>query len=423
MNIMLLSVSVWSGNVTDITPETRDFFHWLSALIAIPAVAYAGQPFFRSALDRAAQRARSTWMCRSRSGVMLAVGMSLVETINHAEHAYFDSAVMLLFFLLCGRYLDRAMRRAHPRGGRQSGRAARRDGAASWARAANSSKCRPRRCNPAIGSWCGPAIVCRPMVSSFAGTSEIDESLVTGETMRRDARVSATPPMRAASTHSGALTLRVTAAGERHAARRDRAAARSGGQNEVALRQAFRPRRAALRAGRAHGRGADADRLACWPAHRSHDALIAAIAVLIITCPCALALAVPAVQVVAAGRLFRSGVILNDGDAIERLAEVDTVVFDKTGTLTLPEARVTNAASVPADLLQLAARLALSSRAPAGGGGRPREARDQRPFRRRGRRARRGRARDSRRHGGAARESALLRCRRSRRIRRSPIRR
>src|SRR5262249_56352635 len=49
MNIMLLSVSVWSGNVTDMTPETRDFFHWLSALIALPAAAYAGHPFFQSA--------------------------------------------------------------------------------------------------------------------------------------------------------------------------------------------------------------------------------------------------------------------------------------------------------------------------------------------------------------------------------------
>src|SRR5690348_18301479 len=51
MNIMLLSVSVWSGNVTDITPETRDFFHWLAALIALPAVAYSGQPFFQSAMN------------------------------------------------------------------------------------------------------------------------------------------------------------------------------------------------------------------------------------------------------------------------------------------------------------------------------------------------------------------------------------
>ena len=89
-----------------------------------------------------------------------------------------------------------------------------------------------------------------------------------------------------------------------------------------------------------------------------------AIAVLIITCPCALALAIPAVQVVASGALFRASVILNAGDAIERLAEVDTVVFDKTGTLTLPEPRVVNAAALDPDLLQKAARLALSSRHP-----------------------------------------------------------
>ncbi len=95
-----------------------------------------------------------------------------------------------------------------------------------------------------------------------------------------------------------------------------------------------------------------------------HDALVTAIAVLIITCPCALALAIPAVQVVASGALFRAGVILNAGDAIERLGEADTVIFDKTGTLTLPEPRVVNAAAIDPGLLQKAARLALSSRHP-----------------------------------------------------------
>jgi len=99
MNIMLLSVSVWSGNVTDITPETRDFFHWASALIALPAAAYAGRPFFASAWR--ALKSRSLNMDVPISlGVLLALTMSLVETANHAEHAYFDSAVMLLFFLL-----------------------------------------------------------------------------------------------------------------------------------------------------------------------------------------------------------------------------------------------------------------------------------------------------------------------------------
>ncbi len=110
MNIMLLSVSVWSGNVTDITPETRDLFHWLSAAIALPAAAYAGQPFFRSAFH--ALRSRQVNMDVPISlGIVLALGMSLYETAHHAEHAYFDSAVMLIFFLLCGRVLDQIVRR------------------------------------------------------------------------------------------------------------------------------------------------------------------------------------------------------------------------------------------------------------------------------------------------------------------------
>jgi Cu2+-exporting ATPase len=91
---------------------------------------------------------------------------------------------------------------------------------------------------------------------------------------------------------------------------------------------------------------------------------VTAIAVLIITCPCALALAIPAVQVVASGTLFQANVILNSGDTIERLAEADTIIFDKTGTLTLPEPRVANAAGLDYGLLQKAARLALSSHHP-----------------------------------------------------------
>src|SRR5579863_960948 len=90
MNVMLLSVSVWSGDASDMTPQTRDLFHWLSALIALPAAAYAGQPFFQSAWR--AIRARHLNMDVPISlGVILALGMSVVETARHAQHAYFDS--------------------------------------------------------------------------------------------------------------------------------------------------------------------------------------------------------------------------------------------------------------------------------------------------------------------------------------------
>src|SRR5450432_2197349 len=72
MNVMMLSIPVWSGNASDMIPVQRDFFHWLSALIALPAAAYAGQPFFRSAF--AALRARSTNMDLPISiGIMLAL--------------------------------------------------------------------------------------------------------------------------------------------------------------------------------------------------------------------------------------------------------------------------------------------------------------------------------------------------------------
>jgi Cu2+-exporting ATPase len=375
MNIMLLSVSVWSGNVTDMTPETRDFFHWLSALIALPAAAYAGQPFFRSAV--AALRARRVNMDVPISlGVCLALGMSVVETIGHAEHAYFDSAVMLLFFLLCGRYLDHAMRRKT--------RAVAGNLAALKAETAHRIDARGEIVIvPSAALAPGDRLLIRPGERVPAdgvvltGASEIDESLVTGETERRAVAPGAV--LYAGSTNfSGALTLRVTAAGtgtliDEVERLLDKAVAARSRYLRLADRAArlYAPMVHATAALTAVG----------WLAAGAslHDAVVTAIAVLIITCPCALALAIPAVQVVASGALFRRGIILNAGDAIERLADIDTVVFDKTGTLTLPEPRVANAGEVAPDLLATAARLALASRHPLAVAV-AREAQDRRPL-------------------------------------------
>ncbi len=359
MNIMLLSVAVWSGNVTDITPETRDFFHWASALIALPAAAYAGRPFFTSAWRALKSRALNMDVPISL-GVILALGMSVVETANHAEHAYFDSAVMLLFFLLIGRTLDHAMRRKT--------RAIAGNLAALKSETAHRIAEGELVSVPVAALKEGDRLLVKPGERVPAdgivlgGNSQIDESLITGETARRKVASGATI-YAGSMNYSGALTLKVTAAGG--AALIDeieRLLDKAASARSRAMRLADRASR--VYAPLVHATAALT--LAGWlmAGASLHDALVTAIAVLIITCPCALALAIPAVQVVASGALFRANVILNTGDAVERLAEVDTVIFDKTGTLTLPEPRAINVAALDPELLEMAARLALSSRHP-----------------------------------------------------------
>lgn len=360
MNIMLLSVSVWSGNISDITPETRDLFHWLSALIALPAAAFAGQPFFRSAIG-ALRALRVNMDVPISLGIVLALGMSLVETVNHAEHAYFDSAVMLIFFLLCGRYLDHAMRqRTRQVAGNLAAlkaETARRldddDGQAVI-------PCSALQSGDRVMILAGERVPADGVV--LTGTSELDESAITGETTLK--RVTLGAQIYAGSlNHAGVLVMRVERSVQGTLL----------DQIEHLLERAAEVRsryvQLADRAARYYApvvHTAAALTAIGWLIAGAgwHGAIITAISVLIITCPCALALAVPAVQVVAAGNLFRNGIFLNAGDAIERLAEVDTIVFDKTGTLTLPEAHVRNAAEIVPVLLERAARLALSSRHP-----------------------------------------------------------
>ncbi len=359
MNVMLLSISVWSGNVSDMTQPTRDLFHWLSALIALPAAAYAGQPFFQSAW-RALRMRELNMDVPITVGVTLALALSLYETATHAEQAYFDSAIMLLFFLLCGRYLDLAMRRktkvfAGNLASFKAEFADRLDANGELTRLPASSLqpgdrvlVRPGELIPADGAV-------------LTGSSAIDESLVTGETAARTVAAGAT--VYAGSINgTGALTLKVVAAG----------AGTLVDEVERLLDKAIEAKsrtvRLADRAARLYAPVVHtAAALTCigWliAGASLHFAIVTAIAVLIITCPCAIALAIPAVQVVAAGQLFRSGVILNSGDAIERIAETDTIVFDKTGTLTLPDPAVDESAIDP-DLLERAARLALSSHHP-----------------------------------------------------------
>jgi Cu2+-exporting ATPase len=360
MNIMLLSVSVWAGNASDITPATRDFFHWFSALIALPAAAYAGRPFFESAI-RALKARRVNMDVPISLGVLMALGVSLYETIISARDTYFDSAVMLLFFLLAGRALDLAMRRKT--------RALAGNLAALKAETAERVAADGTIQTVAAGAIeVGDTILIRPGARIagdgriVSGNSAVDQSLVTGETAPLPVAVG--DAVYAGSINQGGtLTVAVTAP--------DGASLIDEVQKllDKATEARSKRLRIADRAAQIYAPAVHLTALAAalgWFAAGAgiHQAIIVATTVLIITCPCALALAIPAVQVAASGALFRRGIFLNAGDAIERLAEVDTVVFDKTGTLTLPEPGLANIGEIPAPLLAKAARLALSSHHP-----------------------------------------------------------
>lgn len=359
-NVMLLSVSVWAGLWGEMGGATRDLLHWLSALIALPAIAYAGRPFFRSALS-AVEAGRLNMDVPISLAVLLAAAMSLFETMRGGPEAYFDAAVTLLFFLLIGRLLDRLMR-GRARSAAENLLALKAESAIVLLADGK----RERRAASALEPGDRVLVAAGESLPAdgrvVAGRSSLDVSAITGESLPEAAGPGS-------QVHAGTLNLEgsleveVTAAGE------DTLLAEVLRLVETAEQGRARYVRLADRAARIYAPAVHVLALAAFVLGLLlglpwQGALMNAIAVLIVTCPCALGLAVPAVQVAAVGRLLRAGVLVKSGDALERLAEVDHLVFDKTGTLTLGRPVLLNAEEVaPADLL-LAARLAAASRHP-----------------------------------------------------------
>lgn len=329
MNIMLLSVAVWSGAVG----ATMQMFHWITAIIAIPTLIYSAQPFFESGW-RSLRRGRTNMDVPIALAILLASGISLYETIYGGHHSYFDAAVTLTFFLLIGRYLDHRSRKAAASAAAQLSalevpRVMRlRDGVRQMVDFADL----------AIGDLVlvlpGGRI---PVDGTVAeGSSQIDRSLLTGES-RLSGAIAGTTVTAGEVNMTGPLTIRATTVGADTTLRKmvtmvDQAEAVRNRYTAVA------DKAAALYAPVVHLMALFA--FIGWMLYSAdlRLSLNIAVAVLIITCPCAMGLAVPAVSTTAAGRLFRAGLLVKDGTALERLAEVDTVVFDKTGTLTLPAA-------------------------------------------------------------------------------------
>ncbi len=356
MNIMLLSVAVWSGA----TDATRDLFHLVSALIAVPTVAFAGQPFFRKAW--AGVRAGRLDMDFPISlAILLATGMSLYETLNSGHHAYFDAAVMLTFFLLAGRYLDFRTRAV--------ARSAAQELAALEVPRAIRLTGTDEETVPVADLRAGDLVLVRPggripadgVIA--AGQSELDRSLLTGESLP----VFAGPGLivtAGAVNLTGPLTLRVSAAGKDSSLHRmaELVAVAENARNKYTT---LAERAARLYSPSVHLLSFTAFGVWMWLTGGDvRFALNISAATLIITCPCALGLAVPAVVTAASGRLFRAGLLIKNGSALERLAEVDTVVFDKTGTLTLGTPEPVNLSDFSREELEIGAALGQASSHP-----------------------------------------------------------
>ncbi len=353
MNIMLLSVAVWSGA----TDATRDLFHLISALIAIPTVAFSGRPFFVSAA-RALRAGRLNMDGPIALALILTVLISLYETLHSGKHAYFEAVVMLTFFLLAGRYLDFRARAA--------ARSAAQELAALEVPRAIRLEAGREVAVPVADLAVGDLVLVRPGGrvpvdgTVTAGRSEIDRSLLTGETLPAFAGEGTV--LNAGEVNlTGPLTVRVTAAGKDTSLHRM--------ADLVAHAEAARTRYTTLadRAARAYAPTIPILSLGAfiaWIYISGGDLRLSvniAVATLIITCPCALGLAVPAVVTAASGKLFRKGLLIKDGTALERLAEVDTVVLDKTGTLTLGTPEPTNLEDHPEPAARVALALASAS--------------------------------------------------------------
>lgn len=331
MNVMLFSVAVWSGA----SQATQTMFNWLSAAIALPALFFSARVFTVSGWG-ALKAGRLNMDVPISLAIILAAGLSLYETAEAGTHVYFDAALSLTFFLLVGRYLDHRTRMA--------ARSASQELTALEApRAILLDDGQRRNVNVAdlsVGDRIMVLAGMRVPVDGIVrkGRSDTDRSLLSGES--RPVSVHAGDSVVAGEMNlSAPLTLEVTATGKDTTLQRMAAL--------VAQAEGARNKYTALadRAARIYAPGVHLLALLTfigWIAASGDIAmsLNIAISVLIITCPCALGLAVPAVVTAATGRLFRQGLLVKDSTALERLAEVDKVVFDKTGTLTQGQAKL-----------------------------------------------------------------------------------
>lgn len=338
-NVMLFSQILWFSPEGAVFGYTKDLMHWVMALIALPACAYAGQPFFQSAY-KSLKNGRTNMDVPISLAIILASALSIYETITHGDYVYFDASVMLLFFLLIGRFFDHQARGQAKKAAQGlltllegTARVFDQNGKLS------SKKYSDLLIGDKVLVVAGEKFGADGVI--FDGDSLIDTHLLTGESLPR-------PAYKGDHVYAGTINLSKPLSIEVASTQKDTVLSEVLSLMETAEQGQAHFVRLADRVARLYAPFVHLTALvtllgwvflakAAW-----EPSLLNALAVLIITCPCALALAVPVVQVVASSRLFKEGILLKSAKGLETLAKVDTIIFDKTGTLTFGEPRCVN---------------------------------------------------------------------------------
>lgn len=327
-NLMLLSISLWFSDSFDMGAQTRNLLQFFSGLIALPVVIYSSRIFFISAY-KSIKAGYPNMDLPISLAIILACVVSVFEMLRNAAHVYFDSAVMLTFFLLIGRYLDmKARKKAFAIASEFTMLAA------SFGRVLQDGKLvvlpiKRLQKNMILQIAAGEKIAADGVI--IEGESELDTSMLTGEVLPK--KVLQNDEVFAGAINLGApIKVRIT----------------KNEQDSLLakivefVRQSEDKKNSYIRL---------ADRLSkfytpavhilalatfiFWLGNGFENALLNATAILIISCPCALALAVPIVQTITISKLIKRQILVKSGEALEKISEVKTIIFDKTGSLTL----------------------------------------------------------------------------------------
>ena len=328
LQTMMFAEALYLDTAGEMSDPTRDFFRWIAFAVAAPVVFYSGWPFLVG-MWRELQHRRFGMDTLVASSVLLAYFASLYETVRGGRHVWFDAAVMFVFLLLAARYVERMARQ---RANAAVDALARARPALAWRVLADggTEQVPVAQLQPDDLVRVGVGEIVPTDGNLLAGIGEVDEALLSGESRPVEKQIG--DALFAGSTVRRApLQLRVTRTGQDTRL--------SHLVQLVERAQNSRPKIAQL-----------ADRISAhfvaalavialgvywaWSLYTPERAFEVALAVLVVSCPCALSLALPAALATAAGALTRLGALPLKPDALTELAEVDTVIFDKTGTLT-----------------------------------------------------------------------------------------